>query len=57
MRLTVKKFSGVIFFSLLYFINLITGVCPELDKFLIFLTIICLISPIIQKQNPFKKQQ
>jgi hypothetical protein len=45
------KYFGAIFFWSLYIINVIIKLSPDIDKFLIFMTIICLIIPILKKEN------
>jgi hypothetical protein len=49
----IEKYLGVVFFGLLYILNLLTSFSPESNRFLIFMTIICLVYPTIQKQNPW----
>jgi hypothetical protein len=50
----IKKYSGVFFFEFLYLLNLITIFSTEINRYLIFMTAICLLFPIIPKQILWK---
>ena len=52
LNLIIEKYLGVVFFGLLYVLNLLTSFSPDNNKSLVILTIICLAYPTIQKQNP-----
>jgi hypothetical protein len=55
MKKEIYKYFGALFFGALYIINLIIKVSPDINNFLIFMTVICLLIPVIQKQNVLKK--
>lgn len=50
----IKSHSGVFFFGFLYLLNLIAAFSSEINRYLIFMTAICLLFPIIQKTDPLE---
>jgi hypothetical protein len=57
MKDIIYKNIGIYFFSLLLLINILFRISSELNKFLLIIILSQVIYPIIEKHNPFKKQQ